>query len=221
MIRVQVADDHQIVRQGLIRILAAEPDVVVVGEAGDCAATLAMVGAAPPDILLLDLSMPGRGGLDVLKVVRETWPAIRVIVLTMHAEAEFGVRAMRLGAAGYVTKDAAASELIKAIRHVWRRGKYVSSAMAEALAFDIDGSTGPRSSELSDRERTVYRGIAAGRSLTDIAGAMSLSVKTVSTYRARLLGKLGLRTNADLVRHAVEAAAQSDRGRQALAVAQP
>jgi DNA-binding NarL/FixJ family response regulator len=205
MIRVQIADDHQLVRQGLMRILHAEPDITVVGEANDCPSTVAMVDAAPPDILLLDLSMPGRGGLDVLKDLRARHPALRVIVLTMHAEEQFAVRAMRLGAAGYLTKDSAGQELVAAIRAVSARGKYVSPSVAEALAFDVEiGERRTEGESLSERERVVFEGIVAGRTLTELADSMALSVKTVSTYRIRLLRKLGVRTNADLVRRSIE-----------------
>jgi two-component system, NarL family, invasion response regulator UvrY len=205
MVRIQIADDHQLVRQGLVRILSEEPDFEVVGEAGDCPATLAMVAADVPDVLLLDLSMPGRGGLDVLRELRAQHPELRVIVLTMHAEEQFAVRAMRLGAAAYLTKDSAGQQLVTAIRSVLARGTYVSPGVAEALAFDVDTTARrKRSDELSARERLVFQGIAAGRSLTAIAESMSLSVKTVSTYRTRVLRKLGLRTNADLVKRAMD-----------------
>jgi DNA-binding NarL/FixJ family response regulator len=205
MIRVQIADDHQLVRQGLVRILTAEPDMQVIGEAADCASTLTMVERELPDTLLLDLSMPGRGGLEVLKELRARYPALRVIVLTMHEEAQFAVRSMRMGAAGYLTKDSAGNELVTAIRRVMTRGKYVSPDVGEALALEMDAtSTRPARDELSDRERLVFEGIVAGRSLTAIAESLALSVKTVSTYRTRLLRKLGLRTNAELVKYGID-----------------
>jgi DNA-binding NarL/FixJ family response regulator len=204
MIRIQIADDHRLLRQGLVRILGAEADLTVIGEARDCGETLAMVEQERPDILLLDLSMPGRGGLDVLRQVRTRWPRLRVIVLTMHAEEQFAVRVMRMGAAGYVTKDSAGEELVHAIRAVCTRGKYVSARVAEQLAFDCDVSAcRTRRETLSEREHEVLQAIAAGRALTDVAHSMALSVKTVSTYRTRVLRKLGLHSNADLVKHAI------------------
>jgi two-component system, NarL family, invasion response regulator UvrY len=204
-IRILIADDHKLVRQGLTRILSAEPDFQVVAEAGDCSATLQMVDAHPADILLLDLTMPGRGGVEVLREVRDKHPDLKVLVLTMHAEEQFAVRVMRAGAAGFLTKDAAGDQLVQAIHAVRARGKYVSPTVAEQLARDVDGSTRRvRREELSDRERQVLLGIAAGQSLTAIAQSMSLSVKTVSTYRTRLLRKLDLHSNADLVKFAIE-----------------
>lgn len=205
MITLQIANDHRLVREGLVRILGAEPDLTVIGQASDSSTTLAMLDAQIPDVLLLDLSMPGRGGMEMLREVRTRWPALKVIILTMHDEEQFAVRAMRMGAAGFLTKDAAGEQLVHAVRIACARGKYVSPAVAERLAFDVDLSA-PRAKreELSDRERQVLRGIVAGHSLTSIADTMSLSVKTVSTYRTRLLRKLGLKSNADLVKYALE-----------------
>ena len=205
MIRLLIADDHKLVREGLVRILLNGPGFAVVGEAADCAATLRMVETQAADVLLLDLTMPGRGGMEVLREVRTRFPELKVIVLTMHAEEQFAVRVMRMGAAGFLTKDAAGEQLVQAIRAVVTRGKYVSPSVAEHLALDVDATTRRVTREdLSERERQVLAGIAAGQGLTAIASTMSLSVKTVSTYRTRLLRKLGLRSNADLVRYAIE-----------------
>jgi two-component system, NarL family, invasion response regulator UvrY len=204
-IRVLIADDHQLVRQGLTRILSAEPDLTVVAEAGDSTATIAMVESHPADVLLLDLTMPGGGGVEVLRELRHRFPALKVLVLTMHAEDQFAVRVMRAGAAGFLTKDAAGDQLVQAIHTVYTRGKYVTASVAEKLALDLDQTTPRvRREELSDRERQVLVGIAAGQSLTGLAQSMLLSVKTVSTYRTRLLLKLDLHSNADLVKFAIE-----------------
>jgi two-component system invasion response regulator UvrY len=204
-IRILIADDHTLVRQGITRILSGEPDLRVVAEAGDGASTLRMVESHAADVLLLDLTMPGRGGVEVLREVRDRFPDLKVLVLTMHAEEQFAVRVMRAGAAGFLTKDAAGDQLVQAIHAVCTRGKYVSPGVAEQLALVVDGSARRvKREELSDRERQVLVGIAAGQSLTAIANSMSLSVKTVSTYRTRLLRKLDLHSNADLVKFAIE-----------------
>jgi len=204
-IRILIADDHTLVREGLRRILSTRGDLHVVAESSDCQSTLQMIDEHAADILLLDLTMPGRGGMEILREVRTRAPGLKVLVLTMHPEDQFAVRALRAGASGFLTKDVATDELLRAIDAVHSRGKYVTPGVAERLAHDVDASLykAPKE-ELSERERQVLIAIAAGQSLTSIAQSMSLSVKTVSTYRTRVLRKLGLQSNADLVKFALE-----------------
>jgi DNA-binding NarL/FixJ family response regulator len=205
MIRVTLVDDHPIVRRGLKETLSAEADIVVVGEAARSEEVLAMLSTNPCDVVLLDISLPGRGGLDVLKDVRRTFPDVRVLVVSTHAESQYAVRAMRAGAAGYLTKTSPPEELVRAVRQLMRTGRYINEEVGAALAqFAQDDRPGPPHERLSDREHEVLRLLAAGKTVSDIANGLSLSVKTVSTYRSRLVEKLGVRTTSDLVRYALE-----------------
>ncbi|HXT68875.1 MAG TPA: response regulator transcription factor [Vicinamibacterales bacterium] len=205
MIRVLVADDHSIVRRGVTGILAAEPDLVVCGEAATCAEALAAAESVDCDVMLLDLNMPGRGGFDVLQEVRRLRPSLPVVVLSMYPEEEFAPRVLRAGANGYLNKETAPDELVRAIRTVVSGGRYVSQSLGLHLAAAM---VTPRSEtpheDLSDREYQVFVRLAGGSSTSDIAVELALSSKTVSTYRSRVLEKLHLRTNADLVRYAIE-----------------
>ncbi|MCA3194115.1 MULTISPECIES: response regulator [unclassified Cupriavidus] len=205
MIRVVIADDHAVVRNGLRHILEREDDVEVVGEAAKGSEVPQVLRETTPDVILLDLSMPGRSGLELVRHVRTEYPASRVLVLTMHAEEQYVVRAFRAGAAGYLTKDSAANDLIAALRKVATGGTYVSPEMAEKLALGVQEQTDAPHASLSDRELEVYRRIVNGESLTEIAEALCVSAKTVSTYKMRLLEKLQLRSDAALVRYAIEA----------------
>ncbi len=205
MIRVLIADDHAVVRQGLKQILGETPDMTVVGEATTGLEALEKARAVAWDVMVLDISMPGRSGLDLLKDLRAEKSDRPVLILSMHAEDQFAVRLLKAGAAGYLTKESVPEELIKAIRKVVSGGRYVSPALAEKLAFEIDAAAGRPSHEaLSDREFQVLRMIAAGRSVKEIADELALSVKTVSTYRARILEKMNLKTNADLIHYAIQ-----------------
>lgn len=204
MTRVIIVDDHPLVRRGLREMLAAE-GIVVVAEASRSEEVLPALASAPSDVVLLDLSMPGRGGIEVLRDIRQTHPRVRVLVISTHSEAAFAVRAMRAGAAGYITKSSAPEEIVAAVRAVASTGRYISETVAAALAdFAIDGHGGPAHESLSDREMEVFRLLTRGRSISDIAADLSLSVKTVSTYHARLKEKLGAAGSADLVRYAIE-----------------
>ena len=204
MLRILIADDHAVVRQGLRHILAEIPEVGEVGEASDGQDALNQVRAEAWDVLVLDMSMPGRGGLDILKDVRRERPNTRVLVLSMHPEDQFAVRMLKAGASGYLTKESAPDELVKAVRKVMIGGKYVSATLAEKLAFDVEAdSDRPRHEKLSDREFQVMRQLAAGRSVQEIAEELVLSPKTISTYRARVLEKLDLKTNAELIHYAI------------------
>ncbi len=205
MIRVLIADDHAVVRQGLKQILGDTPEMVVAGEATTGQEALDKVRAEPWDVVVLDISMPDRSGLDVLKIVRAEWPELPVLVLSMYPEDQYARRVLKAGASGYLTKNSAADELVKAIRKVVRGGKYVSPSLAERLALDLgtDPSRLPHEA-LSDREFQVLQLIATGKSARAIAAELSLSVKTVSTYRARVLEKLNLRTTAELIHYALQ-----------------
>jgi two-component system invasion response regulator UvrY len=205
MIRVLIADDHAVVRQGLIQILGDMPEMVVTGEATNGQEVLDKVRAETWDVVVLDISMPGRSGLDVLKELRAERPALAVLVLSMYSEDQYAVRVLKAGAAGYLTKDTAADELVKAIRKVVSGGRYVSPFLAERLAFEVgaDASRLPHET-LSDREFQVLRLLAAGKSVKEIAAELSLSVKTISTYRARMLEKMHLQTTAELMHYALQ-----------------
>lgn len=205
MIRILIADDHPVVRQGLKQMLADEPDMEVAGEAANASELLEKVRREPWDIVLLDITMPGRGGLEVLKDVRREHGKLPVLVLSMHPEDQFGLRVLKAGASGYLTKDSAPEELVKAIRRVCGGGKYISQLLAEQLAIHLDTSEpGPPHESLSDREYQVMCLIASGKRVGDIAKDLALSVKTISTYRLRILEKMVLKTNAELTRYAME-----------------
>lgn len=205
MINVLIADDHPIVRQGLRQILSGLPDMQVAGEAINAQQTLERVRAGGWDVLVLDISMPGRSGFDILSELKHEQPNLPVLVLSVHSEDQFAVRVLKAGASGYLTKENAPAELIRAIRKVVGGGKYISGELAERLAFGLDAATDrPPHESLSDREFQVAQLIADGKTLADIAAALTLSAKTVSTYRTRLLRKLNLKTNADIIRYALE-----------------
>jgi two-component system, NarL family, invasion response regulator UvrY len=205
MIKILIADDHAIVRRGLTQIVAEEPDMVVAGEAQNEEEVLALLGNGEWDVVILDITMPGRSGLEVLRGLRQTRPTLPVLILSMHPEDQFAVRALKAGAAGYMTKEAAPDELVKAIRKVLEGGKYVSSTLAEKLVRGL----APRAERvpleaLSEREYQVMKMIASGWTVSTIAEELKLSVKTVSTYRARILAKMRLRSNAELTHYAIQ-----------------
>ena len=205
MIRVIIADDHTVVRNGLRHILERTSDFEVVGEAARGTEVPQLVRELSPHVILLDLSMPGRNGLELIRQLRADHPALRILVLTMHAEEQYVVRAFRAGAAGYLTKESAATELVEALRKVAAGGTYVSPAMAEKLALGLQEKPDAPHEGLSDRELEVFRRIVDGESLTQIAAALCVSAKTVSTYKMRLMENLQLRSDAALVRYAIEA----------------
>ncbi len=205
MIDVLIADDHPIVRQGLRQILLDTGDMEVAGEAANAQETLNQVGARCWDVLVLDITMPDRSGFDILREVKLKQPHLPVLVLSIHAEEYLAVRVLKAGASGYLTKENAPGELVKAIRKVVSGGKYISPGLAEALAFGLDETADrPRHETLSDREFQVMQLIASGKTLSEIAGELSLSAKTVSTYRTRLLQKMNLETNAEIIRYAIQ-----------------
>jgi two-component system invasion response regulator UvrY len=203
---VFLVDDHAMVRAGLKKVIEDSGDLRVIGEAADCQQALDRLRTAQPHCIVLDISLPGRSGLDLLKDIRSLYPAIRVIVLTMHPEDRFAFRALKNGASGYLTKDAAPLELVQAIRHVNGGRKYVSATLAEQLAASVErGEDAALPHErLSDREFEVLRQLAAGKSVHEIAEQLSLSISTVSTYRTRILEKMGLKSNSEIVRYGID-----------------
>jgi len=205
MIRILLADDHQMFREGVRGLLEARPEIKVVGEAATGEEALARAGETQPDVVILDVSMPGRGGLETVSELKRRNPKVRVLMLTVHPEDRYAVRCLKGGADGYMTKDNAAEELITAIRKVHAGGKYVSPSLAESLVMSLDRDLGaPPHEALSDREFQVMRMIAAARTVSEIADELFLSVKTISTYRSRILEKLGLRNNAEIMQYAIE-----------------
>ena len=205
MIRVLLADDHAIVRAGLREILESTGDIQVAAEATNGTEALNAVRAGDFDAAVLDLSMPGRSGIELIKLVKEEQPKLRVLVLTMHSEEQYAVRALRAGASGYLTKESAADELVAAARRIATGGAYVSPETAQRLVLDSSAASGELPhTRLSNREYEVFRMIVAGKSVSDIGAALNLSVKTISTHKSRILEKMGLSGQAELVRYAVE-----------------
>jgi two-component system invasion response regulator UvrY len=202
--RILIADDHTVFREGLKRILAEAADIAEIGEASDAQQLLERVAEKRWDVVLLDISMPGKSGLEVLKEIKQIHPRLAVLVLSMHPERQFAVRVIKAGAAGYLTKGSAAGEVVKAIRRVYRDGKYISDSVAEHLAMAVgQKSDRPLHESLSDREFEVLRMIGAGKTVGEIAEDLSLSVKTVSTYRTHLLEKMNLKNNAELMLYVI------------------
>ena len=204
MIRVLIADDHAILRRGLREILMRELEGVVCGEAENAQQVLAQVQSQNWDLAIVDITMPGRSGLDVLRDLQRIQPGLAVLVLSMHPEDQYGKRVLKAGASGYMNKESAPEELIKAIRKVLAGGRYVSPALAEKLAVEWGTNAGqPLHENLSDREFEVLRMMALGKTTSQIAAELHLSVTTVSTYRARILEKMNLTTTAELMRYAL------------------
>jgi len=205
VIRLAIADDHPIVREGLRRIATEEPGIVVAGEASTAVELFELLDKSAVDVVLLDVSMPGATFVETLMQLRERHPSVRVLVLSVHPEDQWAMRALRSGAAGYLTKDRSPEQLVEAIRRVARGGKYVSDTLAEKLAGLVDyGRTRAPHELLSDREFEVLRALGSGMAVKDVAEQLRLSAKTVSTYRTRLLEKMNLKSKADLVRYVVD-----------------
>jgi DNA-binding NarL/FixJ family response regulator len=205
MTRILVADDHAIVRKGLVQIISDTLDLKVVAEAANGLEVLDLVRKQSFDVVLLDLHMPDQSGLDTLKQLRAEHPKLPVLVLSMDGEEQYGVRVLRAGASGYLTKESAPDQLVKAIRKVAGGGKYVTMTVADRLLELIDTDTDqPLHATLSDREFQVMRLLASGESVTAIAEKLALSVKTVSTYRARVLEKMNMKSNAELAHYALK-----------------
>lgn len=205
MIKILIADDHAIVREGLKQILLESPDLVVVAEASTGQEVLDKVAKNDLDLVVLDISMPGRGGMDILKEIKSLKPKLPVLILSMYPEEQYAVRVLKSGASGYLTKESAPVELVKAIRQISQGKKYISPSLAEKLAVDLEVSPDkPPHETLSDREYQVMCMIASGKTLKEIADELSLSIKTISTYRSRILEKMNMRTNAELTHYAVK-----------------
>lgn len=206
MIRVLIADDHAIVRAGLKQVLAGADGIEVAGEAADGNEVLEHARRGGWDVLVLDMNMPGPSGVDLIKRVKAHRPEARILVLSMHAEDQFALRTLRAGAAGYLTKGSAPEVIVSAIRRVAAGGRHISRALAETLAFELDPyrDRAPHES-LSERETQVLRLIASGKSIADIAETLCLSANTISTHKHRLMRKLGVANNAELLRYALQA----------------
>ena len=205
MTKVLLADDHALVRDGLRHILEGTSGFEVVGEAYDGPTTISLVRGTPADVLVLDLSMPGRNGIELVKQIKDELPTLRVLVLTMHAEQQYAVRAFKAGASGYLTKESASKELVSALTKISTGGVYVSLSMAERLAQSLNEPTDMLPHQrLSDREFDVFRRIAAGQTISEIAHQLCVSAKTVSTYKTRILEKMQMPHEAALVRYAIQ-----------------
>jgi DNA-binding NarL/FixJ family response regulator len=203
MIRVLIADDHAIVRRGLKQIVGTTADIFVAGEAAQGNEVLDGLRAESVDLLLLDMSMPGISGIDLIRRIRAERPTLPVLVLTMHNEAQIVSRALRVGASGYVTKDSDPEVLLAAIRKLASGGRFIDPRLVDAMVFETNADDAPPHEILSDREFHVLQMLAAGKSITKIAETLVLSAKTISTHKMRLMQKLGLATNAELIRYAI------------------
>jgi DNA-binding NarL/FixJ family response regulator len=205
LIRVLLADDHTIVRHGLKQILESDPAINVVYEAGNGAEAVDFVRNNTVDVVVMDITMPGRNGLEALKDIKRTDAGLPVLVLSMHPQEQYAVRVLKAGAAGYITKESAPDELVTAIKKAFRGGKYISSEVAELLAVHVEhGDADEPHKLLSDREFEVFLLIGQGKSLTEIAEELSISVKTVSTYRTRIIEKTGISSNSSITRYCVQ-----------------
>jgi len=204
MIKILTVDDHGVVREGIKRIVSKEPDMIVTGEASNYGEVLDLISKNDYNIVLLDISMPGRSGLDILKQIKEQKPNLPVLVLSMHPEEQLALRTLKIGSSGYLTKESAPEELIDAIRKVASGGRYVSLSLAEKLTFYLnDNIEKPLHEKLSNREYQVMCMIASGKTIKEIAKELSLSVNTISTNRARILKKMKIKTNAELTFYAI------------------
>ena len=205
MLRVLVVDDHAVVRAGLNRIINNAPGMSVAAEAGDAAEALDQLRAESIDVVVLDLDLPGRGGLELIGDIKRGYPKLPILILSFHAETAFAVPALQAGADGYLMKDSSTGELVEAIEKVMSGGKFVTTSVAEQLATAVGPDANrPRHNALSEREHEVFQLIGSGLSVSQIAAKLALSVKTVSTYRARVLEKMDLQNNAQLIHYAIK-----------------
>lgn len=205
MIKVFIVDDHEIIRQGLKMILKEADDLVVVGEAQDGIEALKNIKVTECDVLLLDMNMPGRSGIDLLSDIKAQKPKIHILVLSIHPEEKFALRTLKAGASGYLCKDTALEELVIAIRRIYSKGRYISNTLAEQLAFEIMPKTeSPSHAQLSSREHEILIKIASGQKVKDIAKELELSISTVFTYRLRIFEKLKIRNNVELTHYAID-----------------
>jgi len=204
MIRILIADDHAVVRQGLIQIVSDTSDIVVSDEAINGREVLAKISKNKYDVVVLDIGMPDFSGLDILNEIKKEYPKLPVLMLSIYPEEQYAVRALKAGASGYLTKKVAPEELIRAIRKVYSGGKYVTSTLAETLAVSLVKGEKPPHESLSDREFQVMTMLAEGKRLKDIAKALFISEKTVSSYKSRIFEKMRMKSNAELIRYAIK-----------------
>ena len=205
MIKILIADDHPIVRKGIKQLIEETPDLIVVDEAKDGREVLEKIQKQPIDVLLLDISLPVISGFEIINEINKKHPRYKILVLSMHPEEQYAVRVLKAGAAGYLTKESAPDELIKALRKVARGGKYITASLAEKLAFDIEKDTDqPPHELLSAREYQVMLLLGKGKTVGQIGKELFLSVKTISTYRSRILEKMGMKSNAEIIRYVIE-----------------
>jgi len=205
MVEVLIIDDHSVVRAGLKQIINETPDMIVADEAGTGQEALEKIWENSYTVILLDISLPGRGGLEVLKQIKSDDPDLPVLILSVHPEDQYALRALKSGAAGYLTKESAPEELVVAIRRVAVGGRYITTSLAEKLAFEMtDSADRPRHESLSDREFQVIRLLASGKTISSIADELALSVKTISTYRTRAMEKMNFENNAQLIHYAIQ-----------------
>src|ERR1700682_2078205 len=204
MRKILIIDDHEVLRDGVKRVFDKQPGTATFGEASTIHEALRLVREQDSDVVVLDISLGGRSGLEVLKELKQIRPRLPVLILSMHSEEQFARRALKAGASGYITKDSPRAELVKAVNKVMRGGRYISATLAEKLIFNFDLDTGrPPHEALSDREFEVLRLIASGKTVSEIASMLSLSDSTISTYRGRILEKMGMKTNAELTHYAI------------------
>jgi len=206
MINILIADDHSLIREGFKKILSREDDLAVVGEAGNAAGIMDILSKNICDVIVLDISMPGKTGLDILSDIRIQYPNVKILILSMHSEEHYALRALKGGALGYLTKESAPDELITAIRKIHNGRMYISEVVAEQLAYNIGGKKKEKllHEDLSDREFQVIQMLASGKSITDISARLSISSSTVSTYRQRIMEKLHLTNTSELILYAIE-----------------
>lgn len=205
MNKILIIDDHEVLRDGVKRIFERQPDLADFGEAGTAQEALRLVREQDWDLVVLDISLGGRSGLEVLPELKQIRPRLPVLVLSMHSEEQFVRRALKAGASGYITKDSPRAELIKAVNKVMSGGRYLSANVAEKLIFDLERDSGrPPQDALSDREFEVLRHLGSGKTVSEIAVVLSLSESTISTYRRRILEKMGMKTNAELIHYAIQ-----------------
>jgi len=205
MTKILIADDHELIREGFKNVINKEIDLSVTGEAQNAAEVIEFLHNNECDVVVLDITMPGRSGIDVLKEIRSYNKNIKVLILSMHPEDRFAIRAIRAGAAGYITKEKAPKEIVNAIRKITAGGKYVSDKLAEELIFELSsGQEGPPHTQLSDREFEVFELIATGKSISDIAEKLTLSQSTINTYRHRIMDKMRMKSNAEIIKYAIQ-----------------
>lgn len=204
MIKVIVIDDHPVVREGLKQIIGETLGMTVVAETGDGNQAFALVKNTPCDVVLLDIGLPHKSGLDILKELRAAIPRVPVLIISSHSEDQYAIRCLRAGAAGYLHKESVLAEAVRAIRKVIRGGKYLSESLADRIALDPDYDGRPGHERLSDREYQVVCMLASGKTVTEIAAELKLSVKTINTYRVRVLGKLDVKRTGEITRYAIK-----------------